>query len=312
MFVHLVAGRSNKGERLRGEFLPSNPGAKRCLTECCVLLTQIVLSTVDIQPSELARAAVAAEQAGFHTAFVYDHVSGATFDGSTVTDVWVSLAAMALATTTIGLGPLVVNTSVRHPAHINTAVASLQDLSGGRLVLGLGAGSGPDSKFGDEFTNLGTLLAGAVDRRAKLVDTITSLRRIWSVANPGSRSTANDEPHEASLGMAIPSEIPRIIVGSNGPRVAAIAGQYADEMNVHYWERDIPGLLDAARQAAKEAGRTTPPAFSVETPYTDEWLDPASASRQQLSDYGVERVQLQWNSAIGIDAIIQAERRLRG
>lgn len=290
--------------RIRVQRAPSG-----CLAECCVLLTQIMLSTVDIQPSELARAAAAAEQAGFHTAFVYDHVSGATFDGHTVTDVWVSLAAIALATTTIGLGPLVVNTSVRHPAHINAAVASLQELCKGRLVVGLGAGSGPESKFGDEFTNLGIELAGAAERRAKLVDTITALRRIWNVPNAGSDHTVSEEP--AAPGMPIPSAIPRIIVGSNGPKVAAIAGQYADEMNVHYWEKDIPGLLDAARNAATNAGRSASPAFSVETPYTDEWLDPDSESRHRLTSYGVERIQLQWNSGIGIDAIVGAGHRLR-
>ena len=55
--------------------------------------------------------------------------------------------------------------------------------------------------------------------------------------------------------FAVPSPIPPILVGANGPKMAAVAGRHADGVNVHSWESDLAGLVAVARHAATAAGR---------------------------------------------------------
>ena len=118
-------------------------------------MTDIVLSPIDARASVLVEAAVVAESAGFEAIWTYDHISGIAFGGRPVLDVWTVLASIAASTTRVGVGPLVINTVARHPAHVAVATATLQDLSGGRVRLGLGAGAGPESPYSRELAMVG-------------------------------------------------------------------------------------------------------------------------------------------------------------
>src|SRR5207248_6729970 len=80
-----------------------------------------------------ARLARVAEESGFETVYVGD-------SQMIWNDVWIALAACALATERVGLGPGVTNLVTRHPAVTANAATSLNMVSGGRAVLGLGAG----------------------------------------------------------------------------------------------------------------------------------------------------------------------------
>jgi alkanesulfonate monooxygenase SsuD/methylene tetrahydromethanopterin reductase-like flavin-dependent oxidoreductase (luciferase family) len=100
-----------------------------------------------------------------------------------------------------------------------------------------------------------------------------------------------------------------MVVGANGPRMATLAGRVADTLNVHSWEDDIPGLADAARLAASQAGRQ-PIEVTVESELDDQWLDPASPVRQRLAEHDITRVMLRWTPAQGLDAIERAAKYL--
>ena len=106
-------------------------------------MTEIVLSPINISAPMVVEAARAAEAAGFEAIWTYDHISGISFGGRPVLDSWTVLAAVATHTTRVAVGPLVVNTVARNAAHIAVAAATLQQLSGGRVQLGLGAGRAP-------------------------------------------------------------------------------------------------------------------------------------------------------------------------
>lgn len=80
----------------------------------------------------------------FDAVWTYGHVSGVSANADWVLDPWVALTAIAGATERIHLGPLVLNATIRHPAHIAAAAATLQNASGGRVMLGMGAGTGHD------------------------------------------------------------------------------------------------------------------------------------------------------------------------
>ena len=268
----------------------------------------VSLNTIGIDGPVLVRAAVAAEAAGFSTVWLYDHLSGAVFGGSSSLDIWVALGAIAGATERIGIGSLVVNAALRHPGHIATATATMQEFCGGRFCLGLGAGAGPESRFSAEASMLGFPVADAPTRRMAVADCVAYLRALWR----GDASFRGSSVGFSGVaGVAVPNPQPPIVVGANGPKMAALAGSVADGVNFHDWERDLGGLIAVSRAAASAASR---PALevSVEGPYEDEWLDPDSDVRRRLVDLGVERVMLRWNADIGLEAIERAVRRRLG
>ena len=104
-------------------------------------------------PRVVARVAADAEAAGWDGVFVWDHLSYRA-PVVAVADPWITLAAIACATSTIRLGPMVTPVPRRRPAKLAREVASLDRLAGGRLVLGVGIGgdnSGELSGTGEEL-----------------------------------------------------------------------------------------------------------------------------------------------------------------
>ena len=101
----------------------------------------------------VARVAAAAEEAGWDGLFVWDHVvhSKEQRRGQAFGDPWMLLTAAALATSRIKLGPLVTPVARRRPEQLARQVATLDALSGGRVIFGAGLG-GP---IADEFGSFG-------------------------------------------------------------------------------------------------------------------------------------------------------------
>ena len=102
------------------------------------------------QPNALVELAQAAEDAGWDGIFVWDHVARIEGDVD-VTEPWVALGAMAAATSRVTLGPLVTPLARRRPWNVARAAVTLDHLSGGRAVLGVGLGT----PRGPEFTDFG-------------------------------------------------------------------------------------------------------------------------------------------------------------
>ena len=125
-------------------------------------------------PAVVARLAADAEEAGWDGFFVWDHIAYRA-PVTAVADPWVVLSAMACATSRILLGPMVTPLPRRRPAVVARQTASLDRLSGGRLVLGVGTG-GDGSR---ELTATGEEL-GARARGDMLDEHLTILRAAWS------------------------------------------------------------------------------------------------------------------------------------
>lgn len=125
-------------------------------------------------PLAVARLAGAAEEAGWDGLFVWDHIR---WVGPTaVADPWITLAAVAMATSRLRFGPLVTPLARRRPAKVARESATLDVLSGGRLVLGVGLGS---DRFAGEFSSTGEELDDRV-RAAMLDESLDILRAAWS------------------------------------------------------------------------------------------------------------------------------------
>jgi alkanesulfonate monooxygenase SsuD/methylene tetrahydromethanopterin reductase-like flavin-dependent oxidoreductase (luciferase family) len=128
-----------------------------------------------VDPAAVAQLSVEAEEAGWHGLFVWDHVRWPA-PVSAVADPWITLAAVAAATERVRLGPMVTPLARRRPAKVARETATLDQLSGGRLTLGVGLGS---DQFAGEYSMTGEELDDR--RRAQMLDeSLAILTAAWS------------------------------------------------------------------------------------------------------------------------------------
>lgn len=178
-------------------------------------------------PWEEVRAiAMAAEESGFDSIWVGDHLLYRRDDPPErgPWDAWTQLAALAAVTSRVRLGPLVAATAFHSPGHIARMAAGVAEISGGRFVLGLGAGwNEPEFRaFGFPFDHLGT----------RFEESFEIVRRLLT----GERVTFKGRYHHVDDAVLLPRParpVP-VMVGSSGPRVLAAALPHADAWNVWY------------------------------------------------------------------------------
>jgi alkanesulfonate monooxygenase SsuD/methylene tetrahydromethanopterin reductase-like flavin-dependent oxidoreductase (luciferase family) len=126
-------------------------------------------------PRVVASIAAEAEEAGWHGVFVWDHIRWRK-PVRAVADPWITLAAIAAATERIRIGPMVSAVPRRRPAKLVRETASLDQLSDGRLILGVGIG---EDRFGNEFSKTGEELD--IRNRAQMLDeTLEILKTGWT------------------------------------------------------------------------------------------------------------------------------------
>src|SRR5262249_60372605 len=121
-----------------------------------------------------------AEDAGFDGLWTWDHLRDPDGDGGPgVPEAWTVLTALAEVTRRVSLGPLVLNVANRHPGVLANMAATLQAVSGGRLLLGLGAGGNRGTPYAAEPTAIGQTVErdkGRADRVGQTVGLIPRAR----------------------------------------------------------------------------------------------------------------------------------------
>lgn len=126
-------------------------------------------------PALVAQLAVEAEAAGWHGVFVWDHLRWAAPVRS-VADPWICLTAISVATESVLFGPMVTPLARRRPVKVARETVTLDRLSAGRLVLGVGLG---DDRFGHEFSAAGEELDDR--RRSQMLDeSLSILTAAWA------------------------------------------------------------------------------------------------------------------------------------
>jgi alkanesulfonate monooxygenase SsuD/methylene tetrahydromethanopterin reductase-like flavin-dependent oxidoreductase (luciferase family) len=198
-------------------------------------------------PEYLAMAR-AAEEVGFDSIWVGDHLlyRGDGRGERGPWEAWTLLAALAAATQRVDLGPLVACAAFHPPGVLAKMAATLAEVSGGRFVLGLGAGWNEEEfrAFGLPFDR--RVSRFAIVRRLLDGERVTLAGRHW-------------QAHDAVL-IPAPSWRPRLMIGSNGPRMLSIALPHVDAWNTWYdgFGNSTEGfaeLNDRISAAARAAGR---------------------------------------------------------
>jgi alkanesulfonate monooxygenase SsuD/methylene tetrahydromethanopterin reductase-like flavin-dependent oxidoreductase (luciferase family) len=221
--------------------------------------------------SGVREAARAAEGEGFDGVWLYDHLAGSVHGESRVLESWTTLTAIAATVPRIAIGPMVLNVANRPAGTLAVMAATLQEVSEGRLLLGLGAGGGRGTPYAAEQRAFDRPVPGDGARRAAVEAAIGTLRSVWSGSVGGVG------------GFLRPDPPPPIIIGGFGPRMAELAGRVADGVNFP-GGAGLSSLLETARAAVAAAGRH-PSAFVV-TVSSD--LRPKTLER--LEGLGVDRV----------------------
>ena len=222
------------------------------------MITDIQFSAGHADWPALRDAVLRAEDDGYATTWVFDHFDGAMVGGDRpMLEAFTLLGALAEATATIGLGTMVANIANRHPALLGLAASSVQRISGGRMTLGIGAGSGPGTRWAREHEARGIpLIADAEQRHRAVARSIEAVR------------AATDAP---------------VIVGTNSVTLAHLAGQLADGVNVRLGHPRAAEILAVAQAAAGERPFATS-AFTIRG--QDEHVE------EQAAELGLDRLVL--------------------
>ncbi len=202
------------------------------------------------------RVAKAAEDLGFDAFFRSDHLHGMGTDGLPgPTESWATLAGLARETSRIRLGTLVTSVTFRHPGLLAMTVAQVDQMSDGRVELGLGAGW-----FGQEHAAYGIPFPDTPERFDRLEEALAVITGLWQT--PGTQTFSYDGAHyqltdSPALPKPVQAEGPPVIIGGGGKRrTPALTARYASEFNMPFADVEATRVqFERVRAACEAAGR---------------------------------------------------------
>ncbi len=202
----------------------------------------------------LLTVAKATEDLGFDAFFRSDHYlrMGAADGLPGPTDAWITLAGLARETRRIRLGTLMTAGTFRLPGVLAIQVAQVDQMSGGRIELGLGAGW-----FEEEHKAYG--IPFPADRMARLEEQLAIVTGMWATA-PGAAFDYAGDHYRVENSPALPkpaqARIPVLVGGHGTKRTPRLAARYADEFNMPFASiADSERQFGRVREAAERAGR---------------------------------------------------------
>ena len=218
-----------------------------------------------------------AEGLGFDHAWTYDHLSWRSLADEPWNATIPTLTAAAVVTETIRLGTFVSSPNFRHPVPFAKEVATLDDVAGGRMLLGIGSGG-----TGFDASVLGQPPLTAGQRHARFVEFVDQLDELLRFETPGSGGiTRRGEWFEAvgARMVGAPAQQPRVpfVIAANGPKGLGVVVRHAaawvstgpDGVVGDEWWSAVAGLVARLDDSAAAAGR-----------------DPASIDRHLSIDSG--------------------------
>ena len=270
--------------------------------------TDLLLIPMGASFAQMRAAAVAAEATGFDGLWTWDHLRSTDGQGP-CPEAWTLLSALAAVVPRMAIGPLVLNVINRHPAILANMAATLQEVSDGRLILGIGAGGNRRMAYGAEQLMIGNEVGSDARRAERVVEAIQVMRRLWA----GEAADFHGRHYQLRrpVGFVRPSVPPPIVVGAFGPKMADVAGRHGDGLNTQAGHPQLSHLIDIARRAREASGRD--PAGLLITVFAglgEGWMRRGSKNRAAMEALGVDRLILLVEPPFEVDTIHEAGRML--
>ena len=162
-----------------------------------------------------------AEELGLHAAYTYDHLSWRSFRHRPWFEAMTTLAAAAVTTSTLRLGTLVTSPNFRHPVSLAKELLTLDDLSEGRLVVGVGSGG-----TGFDAGALGAPPWSTAERSARFAEFASLLDQLLTHDETTSSGTYYSAHHVVRHPAPLASPRPPFVISALGPRAMEVAARF--------------------------------------------------------------------------------------
>jgi F420-dependent oxidoreductase-like protein len=201
--------------------------------------------------AKLLAAARAAEAAGYDGVFRSDHLLTIGGSPQPALEAWTTLAALARDTSRVRLGTLVTPMTFRHPAVLAREVATVDELSGGRLELGVGAGW-----FEPEHVSLGIPFPTLRERMDRLAESVEVMTLLWRGEPVDHRGEHLQLQGAHALPRPVQDPLPIIVGGGGRDRTIAVAVRFAAEYNTTSCDPKLAArVFSAVREGCESSGR---------------------------------------------------------
>lgn len=199
---------------------------------------------------EAKSASIEFEAMGYDSLWVCDHLYGPQAPSIPILEAWSLVSAVAAITDRVEIGTLVTPAGMRNPAQLGKVIATIDNIAGGRIIPGLGAGWMPR-----EFTDFGVPFLSTGQRLGQLREIVELLKRMWtepSVTYEGKYAQAHNLVCEPK-----PVRTPPILIGGAGEKVTLkLAAEHAaiwNNMAVH--QARLPQKVEVLKQHCASVGR---------------------------------------------------------
>lgn len=201
---------------------------------------------------EAREAARTFEDLGYDSIWVNDHLYGPQSPSIAIMEAWSLVAGLAAVTSRVQIGTLVTPAGMRNPAHLGKVIATVDNIAGGRVIPGIGAGWMPR-----EFTDFNVPFLPTGQRMVQLRETVRLLRKMWdpeqeSVTFKGKYVTATN-----LVCLPKPPRRPPLLIGGSGEKATLrIAARYADIWNnLAGQQANIGHKVEVLRAHCQDVGR---------------------------------------------------------
>ena len=270
----------------------------------------VVLRTIGADPATWLHSARRLDEAGYASVWAWDHLTG-PIPGNGVVEAWTILSMAAASTRRVSIGTFVANVMTRHPALLARMASTLQSVSGGRLMLGLGVGAetGEHIAFGMPYPPVS-------ERAARLEEAVSVIRALWT-GGPVSRESPF-YPLQDAVALPVPDPPPSIVLAGESRAGARRAARIGDGWTAS--DTNFEKLLPEYVEALSETGRRRRDQLVLVEVNEGDWLADTSLDRsmwvldplsawQRWEEAGADGAVVLARSVADVDALVAAVER---
>jgi F420-dependent oxidoreductase-like protein len=198
----------------------------------------------------MTQIAQVADESGFETLWLADHLNAAMPAQATVFEAWISLAALARDTRRVRLGTLVSGNGYRNPAHLAKMASTLDVLSNGRLAFGIGAGW-----LESDYVGYGYEFGDAPERLRKLREAVQIIKALWTEQEATFEGKYYQVHGAINQPKGVQAPIPMLIAGAGEKVTLKLVAQYGDACNVMESPEELVQKYAVLKRHCDDLGR---------------------------------------------------------